>query len=251
MFLEKKFYRVNREERNFGFLLFSSFIHDLNFRNGFIEILNSKCEGNLFEPFEEIDVYAEVALFRDHWYELGDQKKYTDALHQSRKVIVEQLLHLSGLDTNLINNYDFFWTGEIGKSKLWYPGKWDISKMKFAQDSENLTQNEILRMRWAFNAKPDILLISNRSAIFIELKIESGIGDSSEGYNQEQTQFDIMRFSHALIPEFNGLRIERIMITQNEPGSVKWSEFNALYSNELVKKYMINIPKEKSLLNKS
>jgi len=244
MFSEKKYYQVNREERNYGFLLLSSLIYDKLFFHEFINILKSK---NIIDFSNEIDIdiYAEVALFRDYWFDLGDHKKYTKELHQSRLDIVKKILAILNINTEIIEQYDFFWTGKIEESKLWYPGRWDIAKMKDAEKNEDLNNHELLRIRWAFNAKPDILIKSPNNALFIELKIESGIGENQEGYNQEQTQNDIIYFTKQLIPDFHDNIIKRAVIAQNEPESIKWDEFKNYFNNELIKKYMENIPKTK------
>ena len=244
MFSQKKFYEVNREERNYGFLLFSSLIYDKKFYEDFMKLLKNKGVIDFFEE-KEIDIYAEVALFRDYWFDLGDHKKYTNELHQLRLDVIKRILSIMNINSDIIDQYDLFWTGKIGESKLWYPGRWEISKMKDAEQNENITNHEILRIRWAFNAKPDILLKSSSKALFIELKVESGIGENQEGYNQEQTQNDIMKYVQEIIPEFSNNKIERLVISQNEPGSIKWSEFEFYYNNDLVKKYMSNIPKQK------
>jgi hypothetical protein len=245
MFSDKKFYEVNREERHYGFLPLSSLIYDQKFLSSFIKLIQEK---NIidFTDSKDLDIYAEVALFRDYWFDLGDHKKYTNELHKSRFEIVKSVLNIMNINSEIIEQYDFFWTGKIGESKLWYPGRWEIEKMKDAEQNENINNFELLRIRWAFNAKPDILIKSSKQALFIELKIESGIGENQEGYDQEQTQKDIILFAKEIIPEFLGNKVERLLISQNEPNSIKWLEFESFFNNELVKKYMSFIPKQRN-----
>lgn len=242
MFDNSLFYTVNREERHFGFLLFASVLYDINFRESFVlkvnELLN--CEGLL--KGADLDIYAEVALFRDYWNSFGAHKKYSIELHNKRLEAVQLLLKQFNLNLDLIEKYDCFWTKEVGQSKLWYPGKWNIDKMKAIQIRENITENKLLRIRWACNAKPDIMLVSNNNVVFVELKVESGLGDNSEGYDQKQTQLDIIDLAKISIPFISSAdHVERIMIVQRGEGLL-WSDLISEISNPLVKKHFEYIP---------
>ena len=245
LFNDIEFYKINREERHFGFLLFSSLLYDLDFRAKFLGLLSEKLQENLSLNDDFVDLFAEVSLLRDYWYNLGDHKKYNDVLHTRRIAVVEQLLEHFEIDTNIIKQYDLFWTGAIGSSKLWYPGKWDIAKMKLVQLEEDIKENRLLRIRWSFNAKPDFLLVMRSSAVFIELKVESGIGDNTEGYNQDQTQVDIIDFARTLTPYLKNKKLYKVKITQNELNTIRWGDFIQLVSNKDVARHLQNIPQPK------
>ena len=60
-----KFYKMNREERHFGFLFMTSIICNPKFRKRIFEHLNNQLHPNLTLDPNDFDVYAEVALFRD------------------------------------------------------------------------------------------------------------------------------------------------------------------------------------------
>jgi len=244
MFTDKKFFEINREERNYGFLLLSSLIYEENFRREFLAILKKKSHhlSEIIEISAPIDIYAEVALFRDYWFDFGDQKNYTPELHQSRLTTISEILESFSINSNIIENNDLFWTGKIGESKLWYPGRWEIAKIHKVQKQENLINNELLRIRWASNAKPDILITSNNWAAFIELKIESGIGENQYGYNQRKTLLDIITIAKKTIPSFHNLHIDSFIISKNKPNSIKWTDFIEAIGHDLVKKYMKYIP---------
>jgi hypothetical protein len=68
-----------------------------------------------------------------------------------------------------IDGYSFFFTNSK-PGKLWNPGHWN----KSAIESSGL--KELLKVKWAFNAKPDIMIISNGHVILIEGKLESREG---------------------------------------------------------------------------
>lgn len=252
MFAEKAFYLVNREERHFGFLLISSIIYDKDFREYFFNLINERLYD---EPFvsmdvgipkivnpDDFDIYSEVALFRDYWNDLGDPNSYTKELHNNRKNIIEIFLENFGVNKTVIENYSMFWTGKIGESKLWFPGKWPIELINLLQKEEKITDRGLLRIRWACNAKPDLLIISKNYGLFIELKLESGIGTNDSGYNQEETQYDIMDLAKLTIPNFNNLDFKRIILDK-QSGIVNWDDIKSKFTNELVKKHMLNLPK--------
>lgn len=245
MFSNKNFFEVNREERNYGFLLFSSLIYESRFRQEFIKIIkqHSSCLSEKIDDSDSVDIYAEASLFRDYWFNLGNQKVYTQETHQSRLITISEILDLFSVNSRIIGNYDLFWTGEIMRSKLWYPGKWETAKIQKIQQQERLKNNELLRIRWAFNAKPDILITANSWAAFIELKVESSIGENQHGYNQDKTLSDIISIAKKTIPLFHNKTIDKLMISQNEPESIKWSEVTKHIEHGLIQKYMNHIPK--------
>jgi len=262
MFSDKEFYLVNREERHFGFMLISSIVYDKEFREYFFNLINHRLyTADFVNPEvgvpkilnnEDYDIYSEVALFRDYWNDLGDHNKYTQELHFKRKCIIEIFLECFGLDKSLVDKYSMFWTGKVGESKLWFPGKWSIGSINLLQSEEAIKNREILRIRWACNAKPDLLILSKNSGILIELKVESGIGEGDLGYNQEETQIDIMNLAKATIPIFKNIEFKRLMLEKKRnsvlsieglKNKLTWDEIMPKFNNELVKKHMLNMPK--------
>jgi hypothetical protein len=242
MFAEKEFYRVNREERHFGFLLMASIIYDNDFRKYFFELINENMDQGVFFDYNDFDVYSEVAIFRDYWNDLGDYENYTQELHLQRKKIIEIFLDHFNIDKKIIENYSMFWTGRIGDSKLWFPGRWPVPNINIIQREENLTDRQLLRLRWACNAKPDVMIISKKSGLFIELKMESELGASNYGYNQEETQFDILDLVGKTVPKFMDIKFRRIMLTKKESDFITWNKIKNHFNNDLVKRHMSNIP---------
>jgi len=120
MFADKKFYEVNREERHFGFLLIASVIYDDNFRRQFFDLVNSRVGQNSFLDCADFDIYGEAAIFRDYWNDLG---KFLRDDTDKRREIIEIFLKHFGINKEVIDKYPMFWTGEIDKSKLWFPGR--------------------------------------------------------------------------------------------------------------------------------
>jgi hypothetical protein len=242
MFAKKEFYKVNREERHFGFLLMASIIFDDGFRKFFFELVNESINKKSFLDNNDFDIYSEVAIFRDFWNDLGDYENYTQELHSQRREIIEIFLEHFNINKNIIDNYSLFWTGRIGESKLWFPGRWPVPSINIIQREENLTDRQLLRLRWACNAKPDVMILSKNSGLLIELKVESELGANNHGYDQQETQFDILKLIGKTIPMFRDIKFERIMITNDEKDIISWKKIKNHFNNDLVKRHMINMP---------
>jgi hypothetical protein len=227
MFNNKAYSTINREERHYGFLFGSALIYDLNFAEAIITKYNNLIGSDL--DFKQFEIYFEVAALRDYWFDLGDSFKYTPETHYKRRRILDSILQQKGYDKGIIDREKVFWTnGKIGTGKLWCPSEWNIGDLRNLEKKKN----DLASVRWAFNAKPDILLVSNKSAVFIEIKIESGEGKSDSGYNQLEIQQEISKWMKLLIPEFSDKKFYNTSLTLNnelEMKGITWLEvINAL-----------------------
>jgi hypothetical protein len=222
MFNNKGYSTINREERHYGFLFGSALIHDLNFAESIITKYNNLIGSDL--DFRQFEIYFEVAALRDYWFDLGDSFKYTPDTHNKRRSIMETILEYKDYDKGIINREKVFWTnGNIQTGKLWCPSEWNIKELeKFEK-----FKNDLASVRWSFNAKPDVLLVSRNSAVFIEIKIESGAGKSESGYNQLEIQEQISKWMRLLIPEFSDKKFYNTSLTLNNELKIKgltWQE---------------------------
>lgn len=227
MFNNKPYTAINREERHYGFLFGSALIHDINFAEAIITKYNNLLGSDL--DFRQFEIYFEVAALRDYWFDLGDSFKYSSETHQKRRIILETILEQKGYDKGIIDREKVFWTnGNIGAGKLWCPSEWNIKELERFEKSKN----DLATVRWSFNAKPDVLMVSNQSAVFIEIKIESGAGKSDSGYNQLEIQEQISKWMKLLIPEFSDKQFYNSSLTLNNELEIKgltWSDvINAL-----------------------
>jgi len=184
MFPDAAYYQVNREERHFGFLFMSALALNLDTRRELVAYINSTIGGTI-DP-TQIDVYAEVCLFRDHWRALGDPTKYSSGTHSRRLQIFSRMLEAMELDPAMLESEPVFWTGRPGESKLFYPGKWHKDKINNAEKAHGLRAKELWRLRWACNAKPDVMIEDPENVVFVEIKVESDFGKSDNGYSQAQ-----------------------------------------------------------------
>lgn len=216
MFNNKAYSTINREERHFGFLFGSALIHDLNFAEVILTNYNNLIGSDL--DYKKFEIYFEVAALRDYWFDLGDSFKYSAETHQKRRGILATILEQKGYDKRIIDSEKVFWTnGNIGTGKLWCPSEWNIKELEKFEKSKN----DLASVRWSFNAKPDVLLVSNNSAVFIEIKIESCAGKSDSGYNQIEIQEQISKWMKLLIPEFSDKRFYNTSLTLNNELEIK------------------------------
>ncbi len=247
------FFQINREERHFGFLFLTAIISNNEFRKSLFKIINSRLSTSLH--YDEFDVYAEVAIFRDYWNSLGDQNKYNKELHQKRIDVLTRILKTMELDEKIIHNEDIFWTGIVGESKLWFPGRWAESKIRRVEKNKTIEDKKLWRCRWLCNAKPDVMIQSGNNLLFIEIKVESGIGTTDEGYNQEQTQNDIVKVGSDIFDWMGNSDIKRINLSHiAETNGITWGEVINTYRKtklssdigaEMIERHLSYIPKRK------
>jgi hypothetical protein len=247
MFPDSPYYRVNREERHFGFLFMSALALNLDARREIVTYINSTIGGKI-DP-AQIDVYAEVSLFRDYWRALGDPVNYSSETHSLRLQIFSQMLEAMNVDPTILEFDPVFWTGRPGESKLYYPGKWHKDKIDSAEKVHGLKNKELWRLRWSCNAKPDVMIEDPENVVFIEIKVESGFGRSDNGYSQVQTQQDILRIGKKLIPSMAAKRTALTTLTLDGKGLV-WSEIIRIFEAtgkpiifEMVNRHLVAMPK--------
>jgi hypothetical protein len=87
---------------------------------------------------------------------------------------------------------------EYREGKLWCVSEWNIKDIQKIEKAVN----DLVSIRWCFNKKPDILIFSNTSCVFIEVNIENGDGRSNSGYDQLNMREEISKLLKLLIPEF-------------------------------------------------
>ncbi len=137
-------YEINREERHFGFLFLTALVSNSAFRKAIFQVINTRSQlGTALSP-DDFDIYAEVAIFRDFWFNLGSHLNYTGELHSKRRAVLSNILRAMGIDSDLIDKEELFWTRTIGESKLWYPGKWDRSKIMEVEKLRGISDQRLM-----------------------------------------------------------------------------------------------------------
>lgn len=217
------FYKINREERHFGFLLQSVILSSKSFREKVFSRFANKT-GLQLDP-DNFDLYAEVALFRDYWFSFGDQAIYSPETRKRRISFINELFTAMKLNPSLIDQYGVFWTGPVGNSKIWFPGRWAKNQLHEIESAENIKDKSLFRMRWMCNAKPDVMISSKGSSLFIEIKLESGFGFNDDGYDQKQTQSDILNLSPIVLPFMKGQKVAHTSLTvAGGESEISWGE---------------------------
>lgn len=225
MYNEKSYLEVNREERNYCFLFAHALLMSSVLRESFSRLVQDRF-GITLDP-KALEVYVEAAALRDYWYDLGDPLSYNEETGRRRREVVEHILRFFGKSPDLIDQHDLFWTKSIG-SKLWYPSHWNIDSLKHAG------LEDLIDVKWAFNAKPDILIISPESALVIEAKIVSPEGckvdrERDLTYNQLKIQELIIKIWQLLVPGFKMKKIELALLNVNGGDKgIAWSEIVGL-----------------------
>ncbi len=113
----------------------------------------------------------------------------------------------------------------------------------------------LFRCRWLCNAKPDIMIHSGEHILFIEVKVESGMGSSEQGYSQEQTQNDIIDVGIKVIDWMRQGHVKRINLTHlAEEKDIAWKEITDIHSRtkiqsdigaDMLHRHFQNMPKPK------
>lgn len=217
MFNPKSYLSVNREERFYCFLFVHALLSSTSYRKRVIACIRDRRSVEL-DP-AALEVFVEVAALRDFWNDLGDPREYSRKTHERRLATILAIMRMESIDPSKIDECPVFWTGMPG-SKLWNPGRWDVRKL------EEAGLSQLKRIRWAFNAKPDILLLSPRAGLVIEAKVEAGEGRVEEvGYEQLETQRLIIRLWKTLIPGFECVAAEPATLKLvNDRGNLTWED---------------------------
>ncbi len=200
------FLDVTREERFFCTLLVHATLSDTHFRKEFVHRLAESSETPLSSS--NLELYTEVAWLRDYWFALGDFKKYHVELEERRQSQLRRVLevHLGDADqVQQVLNASFI---RFKTRKIQSPGRWSITGIAAftghgpsgLEASDALVLDKKLReLKWAYNAKPDLLVLSGRRPVLVEAKVESGIDfKKTSGYNQARISQIIRRLMHVV-----------------------------------------------------
>lgn len=164
---DRGFHLLSREERNVVAILYHLLMDRSNLGR-FLNALGSR----LPVVDDEIAVFFEYTYLRDLW-----AQKVAGHDDLARRMILELLAppnadELANADPSEFNR--FF--GAPAKARVQSPGRWSIKRY-----APNIADNDfflrVCRFKWAFNAKPDLVIHTTRNAaLCIEAKVESGEG---------------------------------------------------------------------------
>lgn len=232
MFNNKQYYEINREERFYCFLFAHALLSSHHVRSGFARLVERRFKV-ILDP-DDLEVYVEAAVLRDFWHDLGDPNVYSDKTHLRRRKVLEAILNEFDVPASTLEAYDLFWTtGE--RNKLWSPGRWSEGALK-----QNGLEN-IIPVKWAFNAKPDIMVFSGNNVLLIEAKVESGEGrDGQSGYQQFENQQLVSRLIKLLVPQFRNSTIANTVLELKSVKGISWDKVVSIVRNSDVDKFTKN-----------
>lgn len=213
------FLTINREERFFCSLLTHGLLSSPTMRQRFYRRVLEETGIELGSGPGETEVYSEVAWLRDHWRNLGDPRKWTAQLQQDRIDFVARCLAPLSRDVSDVEGERFLWTS--GKApKVVSPGRWPLAALG--------DDKQLKLLKWAFNSKPDFLLVSGASAVIIEAKVESGPGKGSSGFAQDEVQQVLQALIPAVAPYLEPRKTGRLWLAPEPVPStartVQWAD---------------------------
>jgi hypothetical protein len=215
MFNDRPYAEINREERFFCSLLAHALLATDVVRRRFLELLAMKTGARL-DP-EHLEVFIEAAALRDYWNDLGDPSAYSDDTHGRRRVVLDLILGELGVPAQVLDEHPLFWTFPERK-KLWSPGRWEEKALREAG------LDGLVDVKWAFNAKPDMMLASPGCVVFVEAKLESGEGRSGAGYEQFQVQKLTARLLRVLSPAYSRCTFHTTVLALRPTSGIAWSD---------------------------
>lgn len=216
MFNNKPYLAVNREERFFCALFGHALLSSQTIRERFSELTQAKFHISM-KP-ATFQIFLEAAALRDYWNDLGDPLLYSDETHTKRRAVLNAILSFMNIPADVIDKHHVFWTSEQRK-KLWSPGRWDPKTLA------EIGLERLKQVKWAFNAKPDILIQSDSNVLLIEGKLESGEGrDEEAGYQQFEIQQLIASLMKLLVPEFENVTFTNTVLALRPASGISWQE---------------------------
>jgi hypothetical protein len=186
---------------------------------------------------ETLQVYVEAAPLGDYWDNLGQYKKRDDPTGTARKEVLSRLLAPSGMsvDDPVLAKEVFLTVKNLFIS----PGHWSVPR-----EIEQERRKALLEIKWAFNAKPDFLLLSGQTArpthgLMIEAKVESKEtsysytdGENEKQMTQSELQKKIASLLHEHVPYFHETRFEQMLLlkknTAEGNSALMWIELATL-----------------------
>jgi hypothetical protein len=190
MFKEKRYGVVTREERFFCALFGHALLMSPIVRQRFSTLVRDQWAANL-DP-NALEVYLEPATLRDYWHDLSariEQRKIDRRGLQAakketlkkRREVVETILRLYQPTANL-DTHDLFWTSSAHHA-LRSPARWSPEGIELAR------LNQLRAVRQAFNAKPDMLIVSAKRRFSSRPRSNPAKATSSYGFSRRSSRF--------------------------------------------------------------
>lgn len=225
MFGKFQLWEINREERFYCALLAHVTLSSALARDSICKAINMATGSRLVA--ENLEVYVEIAALRDYWNRLDRPVGYGGP--DPKLDVLRKIFELEGLAADLLDNPAF----RTSTGKIPNPGHWNIETIcqAFPEAAANCNWLDTLKkIKWSFNAKPDLLFVSGNQAVFVEAKVESG-EDKYEGkVPQTEVQKKIASFIKALAPLYHDTEFFNTMLLlqrDNDSDALVWADLVA------------------------
>ena len=233
--MEKDYYKFCREERNITAILYHALLRRANLKK-FLSLISCKNLGS----FEEASIYFEYAYLRDWWRkEFPPENAATEgrkAANQKAKDRILSALNLSeekGLGGKIESEFNsYFGATPTPSSKyIQMPATWSAEHYK-KNIIDDCDFRKVCKLKWAFKAKPDIVIIGEDAAVCVEAKWDSSVGKykeknkSGEEFSCTQTSIQEYMFKSILgIDKTEFILLAKTKRSKSEPHkTVTWSE---------------------------
>jgi hypothetical protein len=246
--IDEPYFQLDREERHLAAILFCI----LNYKDNAERALHSGDLNWNINP-AEFGIYLEYSYPRDLWNKMGVK---AESNNRKRDVIIE-LLGSHGFDTSRITSlkqekdFNAFFIDDIRASDRYIesPANWRLTQLARSLPAKS-DDNDLLtacKIKWAFKAKPDIVIHGDREhALCIELKLESdessypsepdekkllrdrGLFAPKKVLPLPMSQTDLQKF---LMTDLLGLDCRFLFITRHKTSSAEclsWFDFLSL-----------------------
>jgi hypothetical protein len=215
MFNNKHYSQVNREGRFYCALLAHALLSSKEMREEFSRMVRNRRRVNLSPS--NFEIYIQAAVLRDYWRDLGDPNVYSDETHQKRLSVLHTILEDRGVPESAIEEHDLFWT-TAERNKVWMPGRWPEQALREAG------LEELIPVKWAFNASPDLLIVSGRYVMVVDASLDPADGVDSRQEGQQELQELIAHLIHLLVPQYRRADVVNFRLSREPSADMTWSE---------------------------
>jgi len=206
---------INREERNLAAILYHALLLEDNLSR-FLSLI--ECPFHVVEP--EMAIFLEYAYPRDLWSQVKDNDTKRGLILELLKPVNVQ--ELREMDVSGFNRY-FGAVPKASSKHIQSPGLWSLPRYdRTIEDDDEFLR--ICMFKWAFNAKPDIVIHTSRDeAVCIEAKLESSEGQYPQSGGEKKIfrsrglkhvrQTSVQKY---LMEDLLGIETQLVLLVQRE-----------------------------------
>ena len=200
---KEEYYKFCREERNIAAIFYHTLLLPGNLRE-FLKLID-ECEH--LDSCENASIYFEYAYLRDLWKKKfpNDSTNLEEKVNQNNRKAKKLILRFLNLpngedlfEKSVCDFNSYFGAMPTSKKYIQMPSRWSAKHYKKNINDDCLFE-QVCMLKWAFNAKPDIVIdFDGDAAVCVEAKWESGVPSysvkSQSGKSVTPKQTDIQKY---------------------------------------------------------